>query len=176
MCSIEPWEGTGVVEQAAESSCVTAASHTVYQRSTQAAGIVHCAEVCKPLHCLRVLYVMTHILNANSNTVGIMCSHIAMHQAIFEKFDASSYGFWHKTAGLNEAVLHSSAVCPIKNIRMSTMWARALLFCRFIDINVYGTATVKTRHKISMAIQIFFTVCWWLKKGWGWFSLVMMRA
>ena len=40
------------------------------------------------------------------------------------------------------------------------MWARASLFRRFADTNVYGTGCVKiiwkTRHKISADVRIFF--------------------
>jgi len=42
------------------------------------------------------------------------------------------------------------------------MWARASLFRRFADTNVYGTGSVKiskTRHKISVDIRIGITQC-----------------
>jgi len=43
---VESRESVGVAEQAAESSCLTATSSAVQQRSTQAAGVVHCTEAC----------------------------------------------------------------------------------------------------------------------------------
>jgi len=41
------------------------------------------------------------------------------------------------------------------------VWARASLFRRFTDTNVYGTGSVKirkTRHEISVVIRIFIIV------------------
>ena len=69
---------------------------------------------------------------------------------------------------MNDLSISRCAVCLCSIIHCKkypymsiAMWARASLFHRFTDTNVYGTGSVKllkTRHTISVDIRIFFTV------------------